>query len=114
MVEGEKFNAKVIPQERLVPVWQNLSSEPFPRIKAFQLMDEDFNRVLRLRENKEDQMRERIEWGRVLPIEETDACVFNADESFDADYVILVRENPYHTLEEALKHELTHIAKKDL
>ena len=44
----------------------------------------------------------------------TDACVFNACENEDADYVILVREKPYHRIDEIILHELTHIAKGDL
>lgn len=113
-VEGVRFTARVIPKERLVSAWETLMDEPFPKVKALQLENDDFNYVMRLRQNKEDEIRERIEWGRVLSIEETDGCVFNADDSFDADYIILVRKTPYHALEEVLKHELSHIAKGDL
>jgi hypothetical protein len=113
-IEGVRFKARVIPRTQLVSVWKVLTSEPLPKVKAFQLEDDDFDYVMQLRQNKEDEIRERIEWGRVLSIEETDGCVFNAVESFDADYIILVRENPYHALEEVLKHELSHIAKGDL
>jgi len=113
-IEGVTFSARVIPKAQLVSVWEILADRPLPRVKAFQLADNDFDYVMRLRQNREDQLREKEEWGKVLPIEETDACVFNADESFDADYIILVREHPYHALEEVLKHELSHIAKGDL
>jgi len=54
------------------------------------------------------------EWGRVLSTKGTDACVFKTNEYVDMDYVILVRENPYHKLDEILKHELTHISRGDL
>jgi hypothetical protein len=49
-----------------------------------------------------------------LSVEGTDACVFNADEFAVFDYVILVRENPYHSFSEILEHELAHIARGDL
>lgn len=61
-----------------------------------------------MKEEREGRM------GRVLSIEGTDACVFNAEESADVDYSILVREDPYHRLAEVLKHEMFHIAKEDL
>jgi hypothetical protein len=113
-VEGVRFRVRVIPRTQLVSVWQILTNRPLPRVEAFQLENNDFDYVMRLRQNREDEIREKEEWGRVLSIEGTDACIFNADESFDADYVILIRENPYHPLEEVLKHELSHIAKGDL
>jgi hypothetical protein len=36
------------------------------------------------------------------------------DEFADFDYIILIRENPYHRFGEVLKHELSHIARGDL
>jgi hypothetical protein len=59
-------------------------------------------------------LRDIEEWGRLLSIKGTDACVFNADETQDAEYIILVREKSYHSLEEIILHELSHIAKGDL
>jgi hypothetical protein len=44
----------------------------------------------------------------------TDACVFEADEGEDADYIILVRKNSYHSLDDIIIHELSHIARGDL
>jgi hypothetical protein len=113
-VEGLKVNAKIIPSKRVLSVWKSITRKPLPRVRAFQLEDSDFDRVVRLRKCREDERREREEWGRVLRTEGTDACVFNADETSDVDYVIIVRKNPYHRLEEVLEHELTHIAKGDL
>jgi len=113
-VDGIRIKTRIIPRRQLVTAWKTLTSKPFPKVKAFQLGDDDFDYVLRLRWSKEDEERERKEWGRTLSIEGTDAWVFNTDEFADADYVILIRENPYHSVEEVLKHELTHIAKGDL
>ncbi len=85
-----------------------------PKIKALRLSDIDFNYVLQHRRCLEDDLLEIEEWGRLLSIEGTDACVFNADRTDNAQYVILVRRTPYHTLEEIIRHELSHIARGDL
>lgn len=113
-IEGIRVNEKAIPRRQLVSIWRMLSNEAFPRVKAFQLGDDDFDRIIALRKCWADVGREMIEWGRILPTKGTDACVFNADEFVDVDYVILVRENPYHSLREVLEHELSHIAQGDL
>jgi len=63
---------------------------------------------------EEDLEREIEEWNRILTTEGTDACIFNTEESSDAKYMMLIRENPYHSLKEILAHELTHIARGDL
>jgi hypothetical protein len=114
LVEGLDLRVKRIPQRRLASVWKMLSDRPFPKIKALTLRDADFNHVLAHRQCPEDCLREIEEWGRVLPVEGTDACVFTADEGDGADYVILVRQNPYHSLAEIIHHELSHIARGDL
>jgi hypothetical protein len=93
---------------------ENAYQKPFPRVKALKLRDADFNRVVTLRRCEEDELRELAEWDTILTTEGTDALVFNVDESTGSDYMILVRENPYHSLEEILEHELAHIAKGDL
>ena len=113
-VEGIKVKAKTIPNKQLMSIWKGLTDKPFPKVKAFQLNDDDFDRVIRLKRCEEDELRELKEWGRVLPTEGTDACVFNADEFANLEYIILVREKPYHSLGEILKHELLHIAKGEL
>ena len=114
VVEGAKIKAKPIRENKLVKLWKTLSSKPLPKIKALELADEDFNNVIKQRRCHEDNLREIEEWGRTLPIEGTDACIFNADETEGAEYIILVRENPYHTLDEIILHELRHIARGDL
>jgi hypothetical protein len=112
LVEGIQMKAKRIHEKQLVKAWKNLSSKPMPKILALQLSDEDFNHVIDLRRCPEDNIREIEEWGRVLSTSGTDACVFNGDEGID--YVILVRQNPYHSMEEIIVHELRHIARGDL
>lgn len=114
LVEGLEINAKRIHKRQLVTVWKTLSSKPFPNVKALKLSDPDFDHIIRHRRCLENDLREIEEWGRVLSIKGTDACVFNGEEADDADYVILIRENPYHSLEEIIIHELTHIARGDL
>jgi hypothetical protein len=114
MIEGVRVKARIIPRKELVSSWKALTTKPFPRVKAFQLDDSDFDHVIRLRKCRGDDRREMEEWGRVLSTEGTDACVFNAEESAEADYFVLVRENPYHNLREVLEHELSHIARGDL
>jgi hypothetical protein len=114
MVEGMQIKAKRIHERQLEKNWKSISCKPFPKIKAFKLRDEDFNHVIDLRRCPEDRMLELEEWGRVLSTKGTDACVFNADENEEADYIILVRENPHHTLNEIIVHELLHIARGDL
>ena len=86
----------------------------FPMVVAFQLEDLDFDHLMELRSCREDERREMVEWGRVLSAGGTDGCVFNVDEYVEVDYVILVRKNPFHQLDEILMHELRHIARGDL
>jgi len=114
LVEGVKIKAKCIHKNKLVKAWKTLSSKPLPKIKAFKLTDEDFDNVIKRRRCHEDSSREIEEWGKILSIEGTDACIFNADDPEGAEYVILVRENPYHALDEIILHELSHIARGDL
>jgi hypothetical protein len=116
LVEGIeiKMKAKLIHKNRLLKAWKALSSKPLPKVKAFKLSDEDFDHVIRQRHCLEDELCEIEEWGRVLSTKGTDACVFNAEETNDAEYVILVRENPYNRLDEIILHELAHIARGDL
>jgi hypothetical protein len=114
LVEGVKMKAKRIPKKQLVTAWKTLSSKPLPKVKVLKLSDEDFNHIIQHRNCLEDDLREIEEWGRILSTKGTDACVFNADETNDAEYIILVRENSHHSLNEIILHELSHIAKGDL
>ena len=113
-VEGFQIDAKQIDGKKLVKAWNTLSSKPLPKIKALKLSDEDFEHIIHQRRCFEDECREIEEWGKILPAKGTDACVFNANETKDAEYIILVRENPYHSLDEIIVHELSHIARGDL
>jgi hypothetical protein len=113
-VEGVEIKANRIHQNKLVKAWKTLSSKPLPKIKAFKLSDEDFNSIIEQRRCPEDNSREIEEWGRILSTKGTDACIFDADDAEGAEYMILVRENPYHTLDEIILHELSHIARGDL
>ena len=113
-VEGFQMNAKRIHGKRLAKAWKTLSTKPFPKIKALKLSDEDFDQIIQRKHCIDDDFREIEEWGRILSTKGTDACVFNADETDNAEYVILVRENPYHSLDEIIVHELSHIARGDL
>ncbi len=108
------MRAKLIHKRKLAKAWKTLSTKPLPKVKALELSDEDFNHAIQHRHCFEDELREIEEWGRVLPTKGTDACVFNADETDDAQYIILVRENPYNSLDEIILHELSHIARGDL
>ena len=108
------LKAERIQKSKLVAAWKKISGKPMPKVEALRLSDEDFNQVLNQRRCLEDDIREIEEWGRVLPTKGTDACVFNGEEANGADYMILVRQNPYHTLDEILVHELAHIARGDL
>jgi hypothetical protein len=114
LVEGIQMKGKHIPKKQLAAAWKTISQKPLPKVKALKLSDEDFNSVLQQRRCVEDDFREIEEWGRLLSTKGTDACVFNGDENGDADYIILVRENPYHSLDEIIVHELSHIARGDL
>jgi len=114
LVEGLQLKAEVIPRQQLQKAWKTISGKPLPKVKALRLGDDDFNDALRHRQCVEDDLREIEEWGRILPTKGTDACVFNAGQTEGADYIILVRQNPYHTLNEILMHELAHIARGDL
>jgi hypothetical protein len=117
-IEGRKVRAKKIPEKRLTSLWRVLTKKPFPRLVALQLEDEEFDYALELMSRSdcsgENERREIEEWGKTLTIRGTDACVFDTDEYPDIDYIVLVRENPYHSLEEILKHELSHIIRGDL
>jgi hypothetical protein len=114
LVEGIKMKTERIPKSNLAAAWKTLSNKPLPKVKAFRLSDNDFNRVLRERHCVEDDFREIEEWGKLLSTKGTDACVFNGDENNDAEYIILVRKNPYHSLDEIIVHELSHIVRGDL
>jgi len=114
LVEGIEMQVQQIPKRRLSEAWNKLSKKPFPKVRMLQLSDEDFNHALQHRHCVEDDLREIEEWGRVLSTKGTDACVFNAEDTDDVDYIILVRKNPYHNLEEIILHELGHIARGDL
>ena len=114
LVEELEMHGEIIPQRQLVASWKKLSKKPFPKVKALRLNDEDFNEAIRNRRCFEDDLREIREWGRVLPTKGTDACIFNAEDTKYVDYVILIRQNPYHSLEEIIRHELAHIARGDL
>jgi hypothetical protein len=113
-VEGIKIKARSIPKKHLSKAWKTLSSKPLPKVKALELRDEDFNRAIKHRHCLEDELCEIEEWGKVLSTKGTDACVFNAKETDGTEYIILVRENPYHSLDEIILHELSHIARGDL
>jgi len=113
-LEGIKVRAKTIPKRQLISKWRQLTSKPFPKIKAFQLKDDDFDRVIHLRRCAEDEFRELEEWNTILTTEGTDACVFNAEEDSGFDFMILVREKHYHTLDRILEHELLHVIRGDL
>ena len=89
MVEGMEIKAKRIHGNKLVKAWKTLSSKPMPKIKALRLSDEDFDSVIKQRRCFEDDLREIEEWGTVLSTKGTDACVFNANENEDAQYIIL-------------------------
>jgi len=113
-VEGIKMKTERIPKRHLIAAWKTLSKKPMPKVKALKLSDDDFNNVLKYRHCIEDDFREIEEWGKVLSTKGTDACVFNGDETDHSDYIILVRENPYHSLDEIIVHELSHIVRGDL
>jgi hypothetical protein len=114
MIEGIRVKPRVVSRKQLFSIWKTVTNHPFPRVKAFQLEDKEFNNVIKKRQCGEDDIREVEEWGRILSAQGIDACVFNGDEFPDVDYVILIRKNPYHTMAEILKHELSHIANGDL
>jgi hypothetical protein len=114
IIEGIAINAKKIPKQQLNSIWQSLSKNPLPKVCAFVLEDEDFNRIIRLKRCEADLQRELEEWGYILTTEGTDACVFNIDNYLDAKFMILIRKNPYHSFVEIIAHELSHIAKGDL
>jgi len=113
-IQGTNVEAKMIPRNTIISVWNLLTKKPFPKVVVFQLKDSDFDNVMKLMKCADDERREIEEWGRVLSTRGIDACVYNADESADVDYIILIREKPYHRIEEVLKHELSHIARGDL
>ena len=114
IVNGRRVRTKALPRQRLFSIWKRLAKEPFPRVRAFQLEDNDFDDFVRKTKCRGDERREMEEWGRVLSAKGTDACVYTLDDPSNVEYIILVRENPYHTIEEILEHELSHIAKGDL
>jgi hypothetical protein len=113
-VAGLRVEAEVIPKKAVVSLWKTLTKKAFPKVKVYQIGDADFESIVELSKTRDDEKRELKEWGRVLPPEGTDAIVYDTDEFPDVDYVILIRDNPYHSLSRVVKHELSHIAKGDL
>lgn len=114
IVEGIKVRGSSIPKRSLVSAWRKLTEKPFPKIGAFILNDDDFDRIICLRQCDEDERRELEEWNTILTTKGTDACVFNAEETAGVDFMILVRENHYHGIEEIIEHELLHVVRGDL
>jgi hypothetical protein len=114
VVEGLNLKAKRIPKSQLFQIWKNLTNKPYPKIKALILSDQEFNLVIERRQCPADMLRELEEWGRILSTKGTDACVFNGDNKEKAEFIILIRENPYHKIEEIILHELSHIIRGDL
>ena len=108
------MQVELIPRKKLLVVWKKLSKKPFPKVRMLRLSDEEFNHIILQRRCLEDDRREIEEWGRILPAKGTDACIFNAEAPDNVDYIIIVRKNPYHSLEEIILHELGHIARGDL
>jgi hypothetical protein len=113
-IEGIRVQAKAIPRRQLISIWRALTSKPFPKVKALQLKDDAFDRIICLRRCEEDELRELEEWNTLLTTKGTDACIFNAEEKSGFDYTILVREKHFHSLEKIIKHELAHIVRGDL
>ena len=114
MIEGVLVKGSEISKRYLLAIWRSLSSDPLPAVRAFQLLAKDFNHILRVQKCLDDEIREVEEWGRILSVKGTDACVFNSVEVGGAEFIILIRRNHYHPLNEILKHELSHIASGDL
>jgi hypothetical protein len=113
-VEGIEMKCERIPKRQLVNAWKTLSRTPLPKIKALKLSDKDFNHVLEHRQCPENSLLEIEEWGKVLSTKGTDSCVFSGDETDNAEYILLVRQKPYHSLHKIIVHELWHIARGDL
>jgi hypothetical protein len=113
-IDGIAVKGQPLPEKRLLSLWKTLSRKSFPKVKAFQLDDADFDRIIKTQRCTVNKRIELQEWGRILPTRGTDACVFSADPSDNFDYIILIRQSPYHGLSEILKHELSHIARGDL
>lgn len=113
-LEGMNVKAKVVSRREVISAWKGLTIKPFPKVIALRLKDEDFNRYIGQIKCPDDERREIHEWGRILSIKGTDACVYQTAEFVDVEYIILIRENPYHSIAEILKHELSHIVRGDL
>lgn len=113
-IEGLTVEEEAIPQRQLFSTWKRLTNKPFPKVRAFLLRDNAFDRIIRLKRCEEDELRELEEWNTILTTKGTDACIFNSEPESGFDYTILVRENHYHSLEKIIRHELAHIVKGDL
>jgi hypothetical protein len=110
LLEGIKIKAKRIPKKQLVAACKALSDKPFPKVNPLRLSDEDFNRLIEHRRCPEDNLREVEEWERLLSTRGTDAWVLMLRKRERRDYILLIRKNPYHSLDEILRYELTQIA----
>ena len=64
--EGMRVRGEVIPGNRLVSIWNTLTTKPFPKVAAFQLEERDFEHILKSRRCREDEIREVQEWGRTV------------------------------------------------
>jgi Cft2 family RNA processing exonuclease len=118
VIEGTRVRGKRIPQKTLRAIWRTLATRRLPRVMALQVTEDAFESALkRMRASdygRVNARREVAEWGQTLSVRGTDACVFNTHECPGVDYVLLVRDKPYHRLGDVLKHELAHIARGDL
>jgi hypothetical protein len=60
IIEGIKVKARIIPKKKLISIWKMLTIKPFPKVKAFQLENSDFDLVVRMTKSIDDERREII------------------------------------------------------
>lgn len=57
-IEGIKIKARTIPRKQLASMWKTITSKPLPKVKAFQLEDNDFDHVVQATKCRDDERRD--------------------------------------------------------
>ena len=107
-INPETHSAKSVSKRILRSVWGKISDKPFPDVYAFTLEKNEFLSTLELLQKQNKVIDTRVkEYGVKVDNEFIEACTFK----FKGYFVIFVKQTV--PLDDALEHELGHVASWD-
>ena len=111
---NEKYLAltanRVISQSKLQKIWNSLSSETMPKMRAYVLSNRQFDKLSFLGRNPEIEI---LEHGREVDIKHTAGEVIRMKNGYGVDeYYVFIRKG--QDITETLLHEIKHIFNKDI